>query len=75
MGTCNSGPKVPVLPAKTTDEGRDPSILVSQVLIALFCGEKQQVWSETHRDLLFWLFCMQKPQMRAGAHRDKYFCC
>ena len=44
--TCNSGPKVPVLHAKTADEGWDPQRLVIQLLITLFCMHKAtgEVW-------------------------------
>ena len=38
--TCNSGPKVSVLHAKTTDEGWAPWRLVILVLITLFCMHK-----------------------------------
>ena len=44
--TCNSGPKVAVLHAKTTDEGWDPWRLVILMLIALFHMHKTtaEVW-------------------------------
>ena len=38
--TCNSGPEVAVLHAKTTDEGWDPYRLVFLVLITLFFKHK-----------------------------------
>ena len=44
--TCNSGPKVAVLNAKTTDEGWDTEGLVFLVLITLFCIHKMigDIW-------------------------------
>ena len=44
--TCNSGPKVPVLHAKTTDESWDKLRLVILNLSALFCMHKTtgEVW-------------------------------
>ena len=46
METCNSGLKVVVLHAKSTDEGWDPWRLVILVLITLFCMHKEtgEVW-------------------------------
>ena len=38
--TCNSGPKVAVLHAKTTDEGWDPLRLVFLMLSTLFFKHK-----------------------------------
>ena len=46
--TCNSGPKVAVSQAKTTDEGRDKLRLVILVLKSLFRKQKPQ--TGTHRD-------------------------
>ena len=48
--TCRSGPKVAVLHAKTSSEVCDPQILVIMVLKSLFCMQKPQVRSLTHRD-------------------------
>ena len=44
--TCNFGPKVSVLPAKTSDEGWDPYRLVIPVQITLFFAHKttREVW-------------------------------
>ena len=44
--TCNSGPKVPVLHAKTTDESWDKLRLVILNLSTLFCMHKttDEVW-------------------------------
>ena len=44
--TCNSGPKVAVLIAKTTNEGWDPQRLVFLMLITLFFLHKStgEVW-------------------------------
>ena len=44
--TCNSDPKVAVLLAKSTDEGRDPKRLAILLLITLFCMHKMtgEVW-------------------------------
>ena len=44
--TCNSGPKVAVLHAKTTDKGWDPERLVILKLITQFCMHKTtvEVW-------------------------------
>ena len=46
METINSGPKVAVLLAKTTDEGWDPLILVILMLSPLFFMHKAtgEVW-------------------------------
>ena len=48
--TCNSGYKVAVSHAKSTDEGWDPLRLVTLVLNWLFCIQKPQMRSGTHRD-------------------------
>ena len=46
IDTCNSGPKVAVLHAETTDEGWDPSRLVILILSTLFSMHKStgEVW-------------------------------
>ena len=40
IDTCNSGPEVFVLNAKTTDEGWDQYRLITPMLIILFCIHK-----------------------------------
>ena len=64
METCNSGPKVAILQAKTTNEGWDPYRLVFLMLITLFrmhktTGEVRDLWRPVIL-LLITLFCMHK---------------
>ena len=48
--TCNSDPKVTVLPGKTSDEGWDPLTLAILVLKALFCLQKPQMRAGNNGD-------------------------
>ena len=63
---------------KMTGEVCDPWRLVILDLNTLFCMQKPQVMSGTHRDLQFWpkvAVLHEKPEMRARVQMDFLFWC